>query len=42
MSEDLHPEQIRAIRSMSLDQRLAVEMSRLKSARRMRRAALRE
>lgn len=42
MSDDLHPEQIRAIRAMSLDRRLAVGMALLKSARRMRRAALRE
>jgi hypothetical protein len=42
MSDDLHPEQIRAIRAMSLDRRLAVGMSLLKSARRMRRAALRQ
>jgi hypothetical protein len=42
MSDDLHPEQIRAIRAMSLDQRLAVGMGLLKSARRMRRAALRQ
>jgi len=42
MSEELHPEQIRAIRAMSLDRRLAVGMSLLKSARRMRRAALRQ
>ena len=40
MSDDLHPEQIRAIRAMSLDRRLAVGMALLKSARRMRRAAL--
>lgn len=42
MSDDLHPEQIRAIRAMSLDRRLAVGMALLKSARRMRRAALRQ
>ncbi len=42
MSDDLHPEQIRAIRAMSLDRRLAVGMALLKSARRMRRAALQE
>lgn len=41
MSDDLHPEQVRVIRSMSQDRRLAVGMSLLKSARRMRRAALR-
>lgn len=40
MIEQLHPEQIRAIRAMSLDRRLAVGMALLKSARRMRRAAL--
>lgn len=42
MSDDLHPEQIRAIRAMTLDRRLAVGMALLKSARRMRRAALRQ
>ncbi|MEI9895758.1 MAG: hypothetical protein WDN28_18230 [Chthoniobacter sp.] len=42
MSDDLHPEQVRAIQAMSLDRRLAVGMSLLKSARRMRRAALRQ
>ena len=42
MSDDLHPEQIRAIRAMSLDRRLEVGMALLKSARRMRRAALRQ
>jgi len=42
MTDDLHPEQIRAIRAMPLDRRLAVGMALLKSARRMRRAALRE
>ena len=42
MSDDLHPEQIRVIRAMSQDRRLAVGMSLLKSARRMRRAALRQ
>jgi hypothetical protein len=42
VSDDLHPEQIRAIRAMSLDRRLAVGMSLLKSARRMRRASLRQ
>jgi Rv0078B-related antitoxin len=42
VSDDLHPEQIRAIRAMSLDRRLAVGMALLKSARRMRRAALRQ
>ena len=42
MSDDLHPEQIRAIRAMTLDRRLAVGMALLKSALRMRRAALRQ
>jgi hypothetical protein len=42
MSDEPHPEQVRAIRAMSLDRRLAVGMSLLKSARRMRRAALRQ
>lgn len=42
MSDDLHPEQIRAVRAMTLDRRLAVGMALLKSARRMRRAALRQ
>ena len=39
---DLHPEQICAIRAMSQDRRLAVGMALLKSARRMRRAGLRQ
>ena len=42
MIEQLHPEQIRAIRAMSQDRRLVVGMGLLKSARRMRRAALRQ
>jgi hypothetical protein len=42
MNDDLHPEQIRVIRAMSQERRLAVGMSLLKSARRMRRAALRQ
>lgn len=40
MIEQTHPEQIRAIRAMSQERRLAVGMALLKSARRMRRAAL--
>ena len=42
LSPDLHPEQIRAIRAMTQDRRLAVGMALLKSARRMRRAGLRQ
>jgi len=42
MNETIHPEQIRAIRAMSHDRRLAVGMALLKSARRLRRAALRQ
>ena len=42
MNEQLHPEQIRAIRAMTQERRLAVGMALLKSARRMRRAALRQ
>lgn len=42
VSDDLHPEQIRAIQAMSLDRRLAVGMDLIRSARRMRRAALHE
>ena len=42
MIEQIHPEQIRALRAMSQDRRLAVGMALLKSARRMRRAALRQ
>ena len=42
MIEQQHPEQIRAIRAMSQDRRLAVGMALLKSARRMRRGALRQ
>ena len=42
MSTDLHPEQIRAIRAMSHDRRMEIGMALLKSARRMRRAGLRQ
>ncbi len=42
MREQIHPEQIRAIRAMSQDRRLSVGMALLKSARRIRRAALRQ
>ena len=42
MHTDFHPEQIRAIRAMSQARRMEIGMGLLKSARRMRRAGLRQ